>query len=225
MTSSRRHLGLAALLALVAAFAVPASAGAQTGGAEAQTSALEVRPAALFQRTLRIAGEVDAAEAGRGVRIEVLDPVAGWREAARTLVEADGAFVARWVTDVLGRVELRAIVEREGEASAASAPQAAQVTIFRGAVASWYGPGFWGKKTACGVKLTKRTLGVAHKSLPCGTPVDLYYKGRTITVPVIYRGPFHRGREWDLTKATARALGVLGTGRIGVLTPPLPAAA
>jgi rare lipoprotein A (peptidoglycan hydrolase) len=40
-----------------------------------------------------------------------------------------------------------------------------------------------------------------------------------MTVPVIDRGPYVRGREWDLTQATAKALGVPGTGRIGVLTP------
>jgi hypothetical protein len=227
MPSSRRTTGLAALLALSAAFAVPSPARAQepappaaTGGAEAQTGGLDVRPGALFERTLRIAGQVDAGDAGRTVRVEVLDPVAGWREAARAIADGNGAFVARWRSDVLGRTQLRAIVDRDGEATAASAPLTAQVTVFRGAIASWYGPGFWGKRTACRQRLTRKTIGVAHKSLPCGTQVELYYKGRTMTVPVIDRGPFVKGREWDLTQATAKALGVPGTGRIGVLTPP-----
>ena len=217
MTSSVRHIGLIAL-ALCAVLALPAAAGAQaTGGAEAQTNGLQVRPAALLGRTLRIAGNVDAADAGRAVRIEVLDPLAGWREATRSTVGADGAFAARWLTNVLGRVQLRALVEREAEATTASAGQTTQVTIFRAGVASWYGPGFWGRQTACRIKLTRRTVGVAHKSLPCGTPVELYYKGRTVTVPVIDRGPFHRGRDWDLTRATARSLGVTATGTIGAL--------
>ena len=224
MTSSRRHIGLLAL-ALCAALAVPAAAGAQaTGGAEAQTNGLQVRPTALLARTLKIAGNVAAADAGRAVRIEVLDPVVGWREATRATAGADGAFVARWLTDVLGRVQLRASVERDGEASTATAGQTARVTIFRASVASWYGPGFWGRRTACRIKLTRRTVGVAHKSLPCGTPVELYYRGRTVTVPVIDRGPFHRGREWDLTQATAKSLRVPGTGTIGVLPGPAPAA-
>jgi hypothetical protein len=72
--------------------------------------------------------------------------------------------------------------------------------------ATWYGPGFYGRRTACGVWLRRATQGVAHRSLPCGTPVSFYHRGRLRTVAVIDRGPFVRGVVWDLTAATARSL-------------------
>jgi rare lipoprotein A len=67
------------------------------------------------------------------------------------------------------------------------------------------------------VRLRKATLGVAHKTLPCGTLVDLYNNGQTVTVPVIDRGPFRSGTSYDLTYATARALGVTATTTIGAV--------
>ena len=65
--------------------------------------------------------------------------------------------------------------------------------------------------------MTHRLLGVAHRTLPCGTKVALLYKGRTITVPVVDRGPFGHGASYDLTSATAEALGVTQTARIGAV--------
>lgn len=64
---------------------------------------------------------------------------------------------------------------------------------------SWYGPNFYGNRTACGLALTKTILGVAHRSLPCGTLVTFQWKGKQVTVPVIDRGPYIEGRIWDLT--------------------------
>lgn len=64
---------------------------------------------------------------------------------------------------------------------------------------SFYGPGFYGKRTACGLAYTKTILGVAHRTLPCGTLVSFKYNGKTITVPVIDRGPYVKGRQWDLS--------------------------
>jgi peptidoglycan hydrolase-like protein with peptidoglycan-binding domain len=74
--------------------------------------------------------------------------------------------------------------------------------------ATWYGPGFYGNQTACGKVLRQTTLGVAHKSLPCGTKVTLAYHGHSVVVPVIDRGPYATGYTFDLTSATAQALGV-----------------
>jgi hypothetical protein len=73
-------------------------------------------------------------------------------------------------------------------------------------VATWYGPGLYGRRTACGVRLRRSTQGVAHRRLPCGTPVTFYYRGRFKTVPVIDRGPYAHGISWDLTRATADSL-------------------
>jgi len=75
------------------------------------------------------------------------------------------------------------------------------------AVASWYGPGFYGNRTACGQTYTESSWGVAHKSLPCGTLVQFRHNGRVVTAPVIDRGPYIAGRTWDLSAALCRALG------------------
>jgi rare lipoprotein A len=91
------------------------------------------------------------------------------------------------------------------------------VTVFRRTVATWFGPGFYGHRTACGQRLSHRLLGVANRTLPCGTKVALLYRGRTITVPVVDRGPFGTGASYDLTAATAQALGVTTTSRIGAV--------
>lgn len=74
--------------------------------------------------------------------------------------------------------------------------------------ASWYGPGFFGNKTACGQRLRKRTFGVAHRTLPCGTLVFLRKHNRQIVVPVIDRGPYAWGIEFDLSQRTKRYLRV-----------------
>ena len=53
------------------------------------------------------------------------------------------------------------------------------MTVYPSAIATWYGPrGARAERTACGVSLTQTTLGVAHRTLPCGTRVELYYRGR-----------------------------------------------
>jgi peptidoglycan hydrolase-like protein with peptidoglycan-binding domain len=80
--------------------------------------------------------------------------------------------------------------------------------------ATWYGPGLYGNRTACGGTLRRSTLGVAHRTLPCGTPVTFYHRGRFVTVTVIDRGPFARGVQWDLTAAAAKALGMAATSRL-----------
>ncbi len=76
----------------------------------------------------------------------------------------------------------------------------------RWAGATWYGPGLYGNDTACGQVLRPNTVGVAHRSLPCGTAVKFAYRGRQIVTRVIDRGPYSHGNDWDLTLATARAL-------------------
>ncbi len=72
----------------------------------------------------------------------------------------------------------------------------------------------YGLGLACGGVLGRSQLGVAHKTAPCGTLITFVYGGRAITVPVIDRGPYIAGREWDLTGATAAALGFPGLGQI-----------
>jgi len=85
----------------------------------------------------------------------------------------------------------------------------------RTAGASWYGgPAMWGRQTACGQTLRPSTLGVAHKSLPCGTTVKFVYHGHVLITQVIDRGPYVRGRAWDLTQAASEALEFEGVGNL-----------
>jgi hypothetical protein len=73
-------------------------------------------------------------------------------------------------------------------------------------IASWYGPGFYGNRTACGQIYTPQIIGVAHRTLPCGTLVVIEFRGRSMTVPVIDRGPYVAGRTLDLSNATKIAM-------------------
>ena len=82
-------------------------------------------------------------------------------------------------------------------------PQAVTTTV----IASYYGPGFYGNRTACGQTMSTTLQGVAHRTLPCGTLVHLKYGANEVTVPVVDRGPQILTREFDLTYATKIALG------------------
>jgi hypothetical protein len=73
--------------------------------------------------------------------------------------------------------------------------------------ATWYGPGLYGNHTACGRVLRRGTIGVAHRSLPCGTKVTFAYHRRYLVVPVIDRGPYSGGYDFDLTNGAREALG------------------
>jgi rare lipoprotein A (peptidoglycan hydrolase) len=82
-------------------------------------------------------------------------------------------------------------------------------------LATWFGPGFYGSTTACGQRMSPKLVGVASRTLACGTLVQISYRGRQLTVPVVDRGPYgHIGATWDLTAGTARALKITETVRI-----------
>jgi rare lipoprotein A len=72
------------------------------------------------------------------------------------------------------------------------------------AVASTYAQ--YGTALACGGRLGPQTVGVAHRSIACGTEITFRHDGHTATVPVIDRGPFIDGRDFDLTPAAAAEL-------------------
>jgi rare lipoprotein A len=102
-------------------------------------------------------------------------------------------------------------------ATPAEAPEGGEVAFspYRMAGASWYGgPTMWGRKTACGATLRQDTLGVAHRSLPCGTTVKFLYHGHALVTQVIDRGPYVRGRAWDLTQAASEAIDLEGVGQV-----------
>jgi hypothetical protein len=195
---------------------LPPPPPAPGGGASLVTSPVTVVGGALAMR-----GAVGAGT-GRGIWIERLGPDGSWTTIVAATADSRGEFTATWRPDRTGRLQLRARrAEGGGPASAAVADRAsqAQSTVYSAANATWFGPGFYGKRTACGQRMTRRLKGVAHRSLPCGTQVEIYYRGRVVTVPVVDRGPYNPRASFDLTRATARALGADGVARIGVLVP------
>jgi len=126
---------------------------------------------------------------------------------------ANGSFALRWSPDRIGNYAVRAYGAHEPLARAAVSA-ARRLTSYRQADASYYGPGLYGNGVACGGTLMPNTLGVANKTLPCGTKVKLRYHGHSVTVPVIDRGPYVAGRDYDLTEATKARLGFPGVGTV-----------
>ena len=220
-TPDRRTLMLLVACVLAAPAAASAAAPTPTGGTSAPgpEPALSATPNVLVGKVARFRGGFSAREAGATVAIERFDRDAGaWVAVATAVVAADGSYAARWRADVAGRHRTRAVLQHDGSGAFASTPPyEVSMTVYRPAVASWYGPGFYGRRTACGQRMSRTLLGVAHRRLPCGTEVALTYGGRAITVPVVDRGPFRPGRRWDLTAATAKALGFTFTDRIGAV--------
>jgi rare lipoprotein A (peptidoglycan hydrolase) len=104
------------------------------------------------------------------------------------------------------RAKARAAARR---AKAAGRRKAAP-TGWRTARASWYGPGFYGHTMAGGGNLKRNSMILAHKSLPFGTLVEVSVNGTSVVAPVRDRGPYVRGREFDLGPGVRRALGVWG---------------
>lgn len=82
------------------------------------------------------------------------------------------------------------------------------------ALAGSSGPAAFGRHTACGGVLTPDTLGVAHPTLPCGARIFVTYGGTTVLTQVVDRGPYTFGRQFDLTDALARKLGLKGVQTI-----------
>jgi rare lipoprotein A len=118
---------------------------------------------------------------------------------------------------VASATSARARVRFAGDARNATATKTiGRVAGFRSAAASWYGPGLYGNPLGCGGRLTTGTVGVAHKTLPCGTKLTLRYRGHTVRASVVDRGPFVAGREFDLTSATAQKLHFAALGTIQV---------
>jgi hypothetical protein len=196
---------------------IPEQIAPTTGGFGYGTPGLRsivVVPLALAGEVLKVRGTMPGA-ARRRIILQRLDPRRGWRTIARARVRTSERFAVRWRPDLSGRVDLRAVVLRRRGAEAASSVPVATVVVYRPARATYFGPGLFGRQTACGPMLTPDLHGVAHRSLPCGTRVAIMYGRREITVPVVDRGPFAAGYSWDLTQATADALGFTGAGAIG----------
>ena len=102
--------------------------------------------------------------------------------------------------------------EDEAEATAVSVPVAGE-GWYR-ALAAPYRVERVGEQTTCGHDATPKTLGVAHPVLPCGAKVYLAFRGKQVLTQVIDRGTGVPGREFDVTTALAKLMGLRGTRRI-----------
>jgi rare lipoprotein A len=104
--------------------------------------------------------------------------------------------------------------EPEESATLAKIPELRQPTIMETGLASWYGPRFHGKRTASGEIFNQHDFTAAHRTLPWGSKVKVTNtaNGKSVEVRINDRGPFGRGRIIDLSRAAARALGMVGSG-------------
>jgi len=208
---------LSALICLAGCASGIGAVSATADGPTAQEPTLFTRPGELLGRTLRFRGSLGAEQAGRTLQIQRQQPDGEWINTATTVVAADGSFLARWRTDAIGSFPVRALVAGAQAQAAAAAPLTTTTTVYRPVRATWFGPGFYGKHTACGQVMTHALLGVAHRTLPCGTPVAIFLNGKTVTVPVVDRGPFGNGARYDLTSAAAESIGMQESTKIGVV--------
>jgi hypothetical protein len=216
---------------LGAGLALPGAATADTGGTPAPTPGgtgtidpnflLTTSNSAFVGSPLQIRGFA-ADAAGQTVVIQSHVATGGWVPVATASADPKGNFATTWYPPTFGQYELRAALNGAQAADSTTASTSHSVRVYKRARASWYGPGFFGKRTACGKKLNRATTGVAHRTLACGTEVAIRYAGRSIVVPVIDRGPFSKRVSWDLTYATAKKLGMKVTSRVGVAPIMLP---
>jgi len=180
-----------------------------------------------------VSGSVAGSKPGDAIAVQQVDATRAWATVATAVVDGDGRYSATWTPAHSGKTTVRAVLAagnattatRVAAASATGVVEGRALTLYQRARVTWYGPGFYGRKTACGKRMSRKLLGVANKTLPCGTLVELYNNGSVVTVPVVDRGPFRKGTSYDLTAATAQALGVRATATIGAVRAASPAAA
>ena len=212
-----------------------------SGAITAQGDGISITVAAsgTLRHPLTITGQAPAGHAGEEIAIQTTKLSGSrWTRVATAAIDQNGSFTTTWTPVSSAQLRMRAMLTPRGSngqgassgeaapgsvsAAAAStvfATHALTIPIFRNAVATIFGPGLWGRHTACGQRLSRALLGVASRTLKCGTKVALYYRGHELTVPVVDRGPYSAGVTWDLTTATATALGITETSTVGTLTP------
>jgi len=171
-------------------------------GVRTRSRAIDV----LAGQAVLVRGRLLPGVRGRKVSLQALQGGA-WHTLAATRTRAAGRFVLRYVTGGAGQQRIR--VRFAGDKlNGRSTAGAGRMTVYRLAEASWYNDG---GNTACGFHAG---LGVANRTLPCGTKVAFRYGGRSVTATVDDRGPYVGGRDWDLNQNTAAALGFGGVGQV-----------
>jgi len=187
-----RVVARAALIAALASVVVPAVAGSRI------PSALQAIDPAAFS-------EVDLGTARTTATTLDLDPA----------YRSDGNLEFDGVLREPDSTAPATVVDRPIVNLPATQP-IVQVTWHLDNNISWYGPGFWGRGGACGMfgpdGLSPDDVGVAHRTLPCGTKVTFRYNGVTVHTRVVDRGPYVAGRTWDMTKGLCTLLGHCFTG-------------
>jgi rare lipoprotein A (peptidoglycan hydrolase) len=202
-----------------------------------------------IHQELRLTGSAPVAEAGATIDIEVAPTsgIPSWSQVTSATVASNGTFSSVWVPTQSTTVELKAVLATalapapagtatsstgggalpgaDADTATAAATQtlsstgAVMLPIFKDAITTFYGPGLWGRRTACGEVLQRATVGIASRTLKCGTMVAVQYGGRELSLPVIDRGPFANHASWDLTMAAARLLRLRETATVGTLAP------
>ncbi len=212
-------LALSTMMTLAGAVSVPAHE-TNPKGTTAATPTASIAKVGVGKR------KIDVRAGGRAVVTGTVLPRVGgliaylhirdgnrWRTIDRDRTGAQGRYRLRDKRGTPMSARARVLVRAGGDRAKR---RIGRLNVYREALASWYGPGLYGRRTGCGGTLGYSQLGVAHKTLPCGTKVTLRHNGRRVRVPVIDRGPYSGAREYDLTAATARKLGFHGHG--GILT-------
>ena len=193
---TRFIVAIAALIAASALVAGPDSAGAR------QASVAQTLDTAQF-RSVMIEMPADSPVTSISPTLDTANRSAGWLGPATALAESGVAAA------VAGT--------RPARPQPTVTPKATPKARWRfDPNVSWYGPGMYGSRTACGVTLTKSVMGVASRTLPCGTKVTFRNpdNGRSVTVPVIDRGPYVSGRIWDMSGGLCTYLDHCYTGSI-----------
>jgi hypothetical protein len=202
-----------------AASLVPAAAPAPGTAAPAKRPtpiirATTERGSGLVGRQAVYAGRVRHHSAGQRVRLEVRRGSA-WRAVDRDAVAKNGRFRVSTKIAKMGdrAARLRIVSNSRGKGDI---ERVERIHGFRSTFVSYYGPGLYGGALACGGRLSPGTIGVAHKTLPCGTKLTFRLGNRQVQARVVDRGPYVSGREFDLTAATKNRLGFGSTGTVQV---------
>lgn len=211
--------GAAPTPSLIAAAPTAPAAATAAPATPRRTPTPRIRPtvergSGLVGRTAVYAGRVSRHTAGQRVRLELRQGTT-WRAVDRDRVRGNGRFRVSTEIRRMGdrAARLRIVGNSRGRGDV---ERVERVHGFRRAFASYYGPGLYGGALACGGRLSPGTIGVAHKSLPCGAKLTFRLGGRQVVARVVDRGPYVGGREFDLTAATKARLGFGSTGNVMV---------
>ena len=201
-------------LAQTPAPAEPAPAQAAAAPAKSKLVVGKRRLNVRVGRTAYVRGTLLPRSGSRIVRLERKQG-RKWRQIDADVTSGRGHYALRFRTRTTDTAPVR--VRFGGDRTAkASSRVVGRLNAYRPALASWYGPGLYGNNLGCGGTLNQGTIGVAHKSLPCGTNLVLRKGSRIVRAEVIDRGPYVGSREFDLTAATNQRLGFGSTGTVYV---------